>query len=112
MGTRNHRRAVAPLVDSKHPPDHHEHPWYLPALVEVVWVDACSENGWGGIEDISSQDLPVCHSTGYLVKDLESHVAIMQTMSPENGIGSDCTYIPRLMIRSLRVLKPWRKYES
>lgn len=107
MGAGNNGGNLKPLPDSDHPPAH-EHSYYLPAIVEAIWIDACEENGWGDIDDLSNRDLPVCFSVGYLVKDLESHVAIMQTMSPHNGNGADCMYIPRPTLRSLRVIEPWR----
>jgi hypothetical protein len=47
----------------------------MPKLVEIVWDDSCSVDGW---TDLAYWDIPIHHITtvGFLVKETETHIAV------------------------------------
>ena len=78
---------------------------YVPAVVLVRWTDAASEgNGWHPISFYTEYADYACMSVGLLIKDDEEGLRILQTIAPYHGSGSECLFIPKKMIRSIKIL--------
>ena len=43
-------------------------------FVHVYWIDIQSDSSWRSIEDVKSDDLPRCLSTGFLVSDNDDSI--------------------------------------
>ncbi len=76
-----------------------------PPHVLVTWEDAYSNVGWRSLEAIRCDDhVAVVRSVGFLVRDDDSAVRIVQTVS--DGMGADPLTIPRAMVRTIEPMTP------
>jgi hypothetical protein len=76
------------------------------AIVEVVWIDSNSLSGWHNlttIEEDTGNEME-CRSTGYLFRDNEDCVTLIQSTS-ETGMFAAMETIPRCAIQSVTVLR-------
>ena len=72
-------------------------------LVEVLWHDAETTNGW---EDEHENDpiVPLCLTVGFLIKENEKLVCIASTTGDDRTHNSRII-IPRGMIQNVKVIK-------
>ena len=80
--------------------------WPLSKLVEIEWVDSCTEGGWSSQENYLNRAQPtICRSIGYLLMKNKEKVAVVQTMSSSTGHVADSMTIPMVAVRKMRILK-------
>jgi len=75
-------------------------------LVEVVWDDAESGNGWE-VEIPETLKDRLCLTVGFLVKETENHILIASTISQDvkENLHFNCyLQIPMGMVKSLKKL--------
>ena len=73
-------------------------------IVEVEWIDAsASDNSWTPLEELISENTVACCTTvGYLTKDTEREVQVLQSICGEDG--GEVMSIPRGCVTKLNVL--------
>jgi hypothetical protein len=83
---------------------------YLPKLdlfkhefVMVYWVDIESDAGWRSVEDVNSDDLPICISSGWLIKK-DKRVFNVDSDGKVNEVGNS-TIIPTCVIQKIIKIK-------
>ena len=79
-------------------------------FVHVIWIDIQSDSSWRSIEDVKSDDLPRCLSTGFLVsEDDDDIVRIVSDFNfKEDGSIDDCgnsTIIPKCVVQEIKEVK-------
>lgn len=71
-----------------------------PPLVVVTWEDAYGTCAYRSLSDLrDDQDECIVRSVGFLLRDDERAVRIVQSIS--DNLGSDALTIPRAMVRSI-----------
>ena len=76
-------------------------------IVEVVWIDSSHIQRWQSVEELEREldnDGLECRTTGYLFRDQEDRVTILQSQA-ECGNVADAMTVPRVAIKSMSVLK-------
>lgn len=73
-------------------------------IVEVLWVDSHTRPGWCQADAVDALEQCACKTAGYLFRDTEESVVIMQNQSDAGGVG-EAMVIPKPMVKSMRV---WR----
>jgi hypothetical protein len=80
-----------------------------PSLVEVTWHDATSWSGWHSLKDHQASDPLEITSLGYLSKNDNRVVQIVQSRRPEDTPGDEIVAhsltIPRGWVRRVRRLR-------
>ena len=77
-------------------------------FVHVYWIDIQSDNSWRSIEDVKSDDLPRCLSTGFLVSDNDDEDMIRLVSDfnfKEDGSIDECgnsTIIPKCVVQEVK----------
>ena len=76
-------------------------------FVHVIWIDIQSDSSWRSIEDVKSDDLPRCLSTGFLVSDEDDEVIrlVSDFNFKEDGTIDDCgnsTIIPKCVVQEVK----------
>ena len=71
-------------------------------LIQVYWIDAKSYTEWRSHSDLEENDVSLCSSTGYVIKETVETILIASDLSfDENGtldsIGN-CITIPKSLI--------------
>ena len=79
-------------------------------FVHVYWIDIQSDSSWRSIEDVKSDDLPRCLSTGFLVSDEDDDVVrvVSDFNFKEDGSIDDCgnsTIIPKCVVQEIKEVK-------
>jgi len=89
---------------------------YLPKLdlfkhdfVMVYWVDIESDAGWRSIEDVNCDDLPICISSGWLIKKDKKVTRLVSDFNVDsqgkvNEVGNS-TIIPTCVIQKIIKIK-------
>lgn len=80
-------------------------------IVHVVWYDAFSRDAWKGISEIKTTTPAVIDTVGYLIRKDKKFIAVSHSVANEEESDREdeacCTiFIPRGMIRSMKVLHP------
>ena len=77
-------------------------------FVHVYWIDIQSDSSWRSIEDVKSDDLPRCLSTGFLVSDNDDEDMIRLVSDfnfKEDGSIDECgnsTIIPKCVVQEVK----------
>tara|TARA_B100001059_G_C17715639_1_gene517823 strand:- start:706 stop:978 length:273 start_codon:yes stop_codon:yes gene_type:complete len=77
-------------------------------FVHVYWIDIQSDSSWRSIEDVKSDDLPRCLSTGFLVSDSDDEDMIRLVSDfnfKEDGSIDECgnsTIIPKCVVQEVK----------
>ena len=73
-------------------------------IVEVIWTDACaSDNSWTPPDDlIEDNTVANCTTVGYLTKDTETEVQVIQSVCGSEG--GEAMSIPRGCVTKVRRL--------
>ena len=74
--------------------------------LEIWWIDSCHLSGWRKIEDLDFDKRDLEHqSIGYLIKETNYSIAIIQSRSID-GITCDALMeIPKCAIHKIKKLK-------
>jgi hypothetical protein len=75
-------------------------------LVEVRWLDICSDSSWSSIKEAMAMTLPVCNTKGHLLSQTKGITRIFSDYSSENDgtieeIGN-VTIIPNNVIVDIK----------
>lgn len=70
-------------------------------LVEIIWDDAQTDDGWDKIPDKLEEQLAM--TVGFIVRSTKKHVLVVHTIDGENTNGR--MQIPKGMIKKMTVLK-------
>jgi hypothetical protein len=78
-------------------------------FVMVYWVDIESDAGWRSVEDVTSDYLPVCISSGWLIKRDRKVTRLVSDFNVDsagkvNEVGSS-TIIPTCVIQKIIKIK-------
>lgn len=73
-------------------------------LVEVLWDDSASVDGWFPEEFVKNAKMPECKTTGYLYEETTRYIMLFCTVS-NTGNYASLWKIPRGSVRSIRELK-------
>lgn len=82
-------------------------------IVEVEWTDSMRHGGWRTADEWAGAlgpDSLACRSSGYLYRDDEHSLTLMQSLSI-NGSMADAIEIPRFAVQSIRVLRQGKARE-
>lgn len=72
--------------------------------VDVTWLDAVSGDGWVNVDDLSAP--AVCHTRGFLIRDLPEYIVVAGTIDKENPeLVGDVLTIPKVMITQMKQRK-------
>ena len=76
-------------------------------FVHVYWIDIQSDSSWRSIEDVKSDDLPRCLSTGFLVSNEDDDIVrvVSDFNFKEDGSIDDCgnsTIIPKCVVLEIK----------
>lgn len=77
-------------------------------FVHVIWIDIQSDSSWRSIEDVKSDDLPRCLSTGFLISDDDDEDMIRLVSDfnfKEDGSIDECgnsTIIPKSVVQEVK----------
>lgn len=78
----------------------------LNKIVEVSWVDSCTNGQWAPPEFHLKESNPtMCRSVGYVLVDEPSRLVLVQNKSLSTGHIADTMSIPRVAVKKIRVLK-------
>lgn len=82
--------------------------WPRPmAIVEVFWVDSYSRSGWEDademLKNLDDKDIG-CLTVGYLLRETDDRVTIIQSQAGVGNIG-DAMTIPKRAILEMSTLK-------
>ena len=86
--TRKRKRTTEPKVTYKYP------------LIEVIWDDASTDNGWEPVPEALSPELVT--TVGFLVRETEKHLLIASSYDPNHTNGR--IQIPIGMVTSRKVI--------
>ena len=78
-----------------------------PRIVEVEWVDAVTNNGWHSITNYSGggPEMPVHQSVGYVLRDDETGMTILQSFQHNGKLVADSLQLPRAYIRQVKTVR-------
>ena len=74
-------------------------------IVEVEWIDSCSDDGWMKSDSPRAKEHTVSHCTsvGYLFKKAKEKICLVQNTSDTGSVG-ELMAIPRCAIKKLRII--------
>lgn len=72
--------------------------------VYVEWIDSETDDGWGKIKDVSD-NLTLCRTIGYLIKDSSDFVTIAHSWDEENDHVNGTIQIPKVAIKKKKFVK-------
>ena len=76
-------------------------------IVEVEWIDSCSNDRWMYLEDLDFTPIH-CKSSGYLIKDEDDYIIIANSVGKnDDGECNQCCgmiAIPRAAILNFQVI--------
>lgn len=72
-------------------------------LVEVEWVDSCSQGRWGSLDNYDTNPTK-CRSSGYLRHKDKKSIQLIQTHNEDKSILDSIT-IPRGCVTKIRLFK-------
>ena len=74
-------------------------------VVEVVWRDACTDNGgWQSYKEVLAGGAIECRTVGFLAANTKRHIKVSPTIAENGNCGTTWT-IPKDWVHSMRVLK-------
>lgn len=73
---------------------------YKYPLIEVIWDDASTDNGWDAVPETLSPELVT--TVGFLVRETDAHLLIANSYDPNHTNGR--IQIPKGMVISRKVL--------
>ena len=74
-------------------------------LVEVEWMDSCTDRGWHSREEyLKTIAVDRCRTAGYLLKSSRTSLTVVQSQSDLTGNLTDSITIPRSAVKSVRKL--------
>jgi hypothetical protein len=80
--------------------------WPLNTIVEVEWRDSCSASSWDSPRGyLERRQVGPMRSVGYLLKDGDGMLSIMQSMSFGNGDVHSMITIPREAVTKIKRIK-------
>lgn len=71
-------------------------------LVEILWADAATENGWESAENLADGD-EIATTVGFEIKETPAHIWVASTYDPDHTNAH--IKIPKGMVRKRTVLK-------
>lgn len=75
-------------------------------LMVVVWKDAASASGWMFQDEAEAETTPkVCVSVGFVFKETNEAICLMQTFSPDTEGVADIIIIPTAMVVGKQVIR-------
>jgi hypothetical protein len=77
-------------------------------LIQIYWIDAKSYTEWRSHSDLEENDVSLCCSTGYVIKETVETILIASDISfDENGtldsIGNSITIPKSLIVKSTTI---------
>ena len=75
-------------------------------LVEIQWLDICSDSSWSSLEKVMQMELPVCVSKGHLLSQAKGVTRLFGDYALTNEEDIDevgnVTIIPNNVIKSIK----------
>ena len=75
-------------------------------MVEVTWVDICSDSSWQSLKHLSETELPICVTKGHLYSQSKGVTRIFGDYSLNTSGGIDevgnSTIIPNSVIKDIK----------
>lgn len=75
-------------------------------LVEIQWLDICSDSAWSSLEKVMQMELPVCVSKGHLLSQSKGVTRLFGDYALTNEEDIDevgnVTIIPNNVIKSIK----------
>ena len=78
--------------------------WPLGTIIEVEWVDHCGRGGWAKPESYRQETCDPCRSVGYLLREDEHEIVLIQSMAHSTGNVNDSIIIDKRTVSSRRVI--------
>ncbi len=70
-------------------------------MVEVEWVDSCTNSGWKSREEhLESPGVSQCRTSGYLLRANRQEVRVVQSLNDHGG-AVDSIAIPRCAVKKI-----------
>ena len=79
--------------------------WPPTRVVEVSWFDANARGSWGTVEEYMHHTSAPCLSVGYLLKQDNKEVILVQSVATDHDTCTDAIAIPRGWIAKIRTLR-------
>jgi len=74
-------------------------------LVEIDWIDSSGVGGWSDADYIEKQEPSVCLAIGYIVRETDKFVTIVQSLDLTDGTYYHSLTIPKFAITKMKIIK-------
>jgi len=77
-------------------------------LVEITWVDICSDSSWQSLKGVMQMELPTCVTKGHLLSQAKGITRVFgdHSLDKDNNIDEvgNVTIIPNSVIKDIKKL--------
>lgn len=73
-------------------------------LVQIIWNDACGQDGWVTERELLKQKPVVHNSVGYVVQDTKEHITITMSYDEDKDSLGAWLLIPKAYIKKIKKL--------